>query len=135
MKAQVGERITNSETVLLFRRALRYVAPFKFRFLVKMGLMIVSLLPLLILPWPIKIFIDHVIGQIPISEKVASYPFFVRPFASFEPSCNGFANSSTSMLCLVTICFVQSTGSVSTERPLGYQCGSFHERPSSKPAW
>jgi len=80
MKEQAGGRITNSETVLLFRRALRFIAPFKFRFAVKVGLMILSLLPLLILPWPIKIFIDHVIEQIPISEKVASYPFFVRPF-------------------------------------------------------
>ena len=41
--------------------------------------MILSLTPLLLLPWPIKILIDHVIGQIPIGEKVAAYPFFVRP--------------------------------------------------------
>ena len=80
MKEQAGGRITNSETVLLFRRALRYIAPFKFRFAVKVGLTLLSLLPLLILPWPVKILIDHVIQQIPISEKVASYPFFVRPF-------------------------------------------------------
>jgi ABC-type multidrug transport system fused ATPase/permease subunit len=80
MKRQTETRITSGETVLLFRRALRYIAPFKFRFAVKVGLMILSLLPLLILPWPIKILIDHVIEQIPIGEKVASYPFFVRPF-------------------------------------------------------
>jgi len=80
MKRQTKERVTNRETVLLFRRALRYIAPFKFRFAVKVGLTILSLLPLLILPWPVKILIDHVIQQIPISEKVASYPFFVRPF-------------------------------------------------------
>lgn len=79
MKKQVKSIITNSETVLLFRRALRYVAPFKWQFAVKLGLMILSLTPLLLLPWPIKILIDHVVGQIPISEKVASYPFFVRP--------------------------------------------------------
>ena len=29
--------------------------------------------------------------------------------------------------------FFQSTGSVSMVVPLGYQCGSFHDRPSSKP--
>src|SRR5262249_8992206 len=79
-KEQAGGRITNSETILLFRRALRYIAPFKFRFAVKVGLTILSLLPLLILPWPVKLLIDHVIEQIPIGEKVASYPFFVRPF-------------------------------------------------------
>jgi len=32
------------------------------------------------LPWPAKILLDHVIQQIPMSERVASYPFFVRPF-------------------------------------------------------
>ncbi len=80
MKEQAGGRITNSETVMLFRRALRYVAPFKWRFAVKLGLMILSLTPWLLLPWPIKILIDHVVGQIPIDAKVASYPFFVRPF-------------------------------------------------------
>src|SRR5262249_41971594 len=47
---------------------------------VKAGLTIVSLLPVLMLPWPVKMLIDHVIQQIPMSEKVASYPFFVRPF-------------------------------------------------------
>src|SRR5262249_25117238 len=35
--------------------------------------------PLLLLPWPVKILIDHVLGQVPVGEKVASYPFFVRP--------------------------------------------------------
>ncbi len=80
MKGQTEERITSSETLLLFRRALRYVAPFKLRFAVKAGLTILSLLPLLLLPWPVKILIDHVIEQIPLGEKVASYPFFVRPF-------------------------------------------------------
>ncbi|HEV8718239.1 MAG TPA: ABC transporter ATP-binding protein [Candidatus Binatia bacterium] len=79
MKEQVGGRITNSETLLLFRRALCYVAPFKWQFMVKVGLMILSLTPLLLLPWPIKILIDHVVGRIPIGEKVAAYPFFVRP--------------------------------------------------------
>jgi ABC-type multidrug transport system fused ATPase/permease subunit len=80
VKGHPTKHITNSETILLFRRALHYIAPFKWRFAVKIGLMILSLLPLLILPWPIKILIDHVIEQIPISKKVASYPFFVRPF-------------------------------------------------------
>jgi ATP-binding cassette, subfamily B, bacterial len=80
MKKQAEGVVTNSETLLLFRRALRYVAPFKWRFAVKLGLMILSLTPLLLLPWPIKILVDHVVGRIPVGEKVAAYPFFVRPF-------------------------------------------------------
>jgi ABC-type multidrug transport system fused ATPase/permease subunit len=80
MRAPAETTITNSDTLLLFRRALRYVAPFKWRFAVKVGLTTLSLLPLLVLPWPMKILIDHVVGQIPLDEKVAAYPFFIRPF-------------------------------------------------------
>ncbi len=80
MNRQTPKGVTNGQTLLLFRRALRYIAPFKFQFAVKVGLTILSLLPLLLLPWPVKILIDHVIEQIPIGEVVASYPFFVRPF-------------------------------------------------------
>lgn len=80
MTGQTEEQITSGETLLLFHRALRYVAPFKLRFAVKAGLTTLSHLPLLLLPWPVKLLIDHVIEQIPLGEKVASYPFFVRPF-------------------------------------------------------
>jgi ABC-type multidrug transport system fused ATPase/permease subunit len=79
MKKPIHARVTNRETLRLFYRALRYVSPFKFRFMVKVLLTIFSLLPLLLLPWPVKILIDHVIEQLPISERVASYPFFIRP--------------------------------------------------------
>ena len=79
MKKPARARVTNRETLLLLRRALRYVSPFKFRFTVKVALTIFSLLPLLLLPWPVKILIDHVIEQLPIRERVASYPFFIRP--------------------------------------------------------
>ncbi len=72
--------ITLKETLFLFRQALRYVAPFKFRFAVKVLLTILSLLPFLLLPWPVKILIDHVVEEVPVEGAVSSYPFFVRPF-------------------------------------------------------
>jgi ABC-type multidrug transport system fused ATPase/permease subunit len=59
------------------RRVLRYAAPFRFRFGVKVALMLVSILPLVLLPWPGKIVIDHVIEGAPVDP--AAYPFFVRP--------------------------------------------------------
>lgn len=80
MTGQGEKPLTSGKTLLVLRRALRYVAPFRVQFAVKAGLTILNLLPLLLLPWPVKILIDHVIEQIPVGEKVAAYPFFVRPF-------------------------------------------------------
>ncbi len=63
----------------LFRRAIRYVAPFRFRFGVKFLLSVMSLLPALLLPWPVKIIIDHVILGIPVGGQPSPYPFFIAP--------------------------------------------------------
>jgi len=60
------------------RRVLRYAAPFRARFAVKLALLITSLLPLVLIPWPGKIVIDHVIEGIPVDP--GAYPFFIRPF-------------------------------------------------------
>jgi len=73
------ERISGRESARLLRRALRYVAPLRGRFAVKLALLVVSLLPMLLLPWPVKIVIDHVIEATPIGQSVTSYPFFVKP--------------------------------------------------------
>ena len=50
-----------SESRQLFKAALRYMSPFKREFLVKVALMLASIMLLLVLPWPIKLVIDHVI--------------------------------------------------------------------------
>jgi len=70
----LGER----ETLALFARALRYVAPFRWRFAGKLGLTLLSLAPRLLLPWPVKLIIDHVINRAPIEPALAGYPGFVR---------------------------------------------------------
>ena len=62
------------------RRVLRYAAPFRARFAVKIALLVASVLPLALIPWPGKIVIDHVIEATPLDP--AAYPFFVRPFAA-----------------------------------------------------
>lgn len=59
------------------RRVLRYAAPFRARFAIKLALLLVSILPLMLLPWPGKVVIDHVIEAVPLDP--AAYPFFVRP--------------------------------------------------------
>ncbi|CAG0955569.1 Putative multidrug export ATP-binding/permease protein [Myxococcaceae bacterium] len=91
------ERISGFETAALLRRAIRYVRPLRGRFAVKLALLCVSLLPFLLLPWPVKIVIDHVIEAAPIGQTVTPYPFFVKPF--LEP----LAGASPEMVLLATI--------------------------------
>ncbi|UCE87674.1 MAG: ABC transporter ATP-binding protein, partial [Deltaproteobacteria bacterium] len=73
--AQIGE----AEALRVIARALRYVGPFRRQFAIKAVLLVVSIVPLLLLPWPIRIILDHVIGGIPLGEQVTPFPFFVRP--------------------------------------------------------
>ena len=51
-------------TLRLLARALRYVAPFRGQFAWKLILLLISMLPLLVLPWPAKIVLDHVVEGI-----------------------------------------------------------------------
>jgi ATP-binding cassette subfamily B protein/subfamily B ATP-binding cassette protein MsbA len=78
-----AEEFSSLESIRLLARALRYIAPLKGRFAVKLGLLFVSLLPLLVLPWPVKIIIDHSILGLPIGEQPLPYPALVQPFTEF----------------------------------------------------
>jgi len=78
-----SERISHAEAFAMIARALRYVGPFKARFVVKVLLVVISIVPFLFLPFPIKIVIDHVIVGVPIGQEVTPYPFFVQPFIDF----------------------------------------------------
>ena len=82
MSARTEEALTlsNLQAIQQVKRALGYVVPFKRQFLVKIGLLCIALLPQLVLPWPIKIVLDHVIGDVAIGKEVRPYPFFVAPF-------------------------------------------------------
>jgi ABC-type multidrug transport system fused ATPase/permease subunit len=73
------EELSSRDTLAIFARAIRYIAPFKGRFAVKAALTVLSLFPPLLLPWPIKMQIDHVIQGLPVDP--AAYPFFIRPLA------------------------------------------------------
>ncbi|HEY8157000.1 MAG TPA: ABC transporter ATP-binding protein [Myxococcota bacterium] len=84
-----GRRLGERETLRLFARALRYVSPLRWRFAGKLGLTLASLAPRLLLPWPAKLIIDHVINRDPITAALAGYPLFVQtvlaPLAGMEP--------------------------------------------------
>lgn len=68
-----------ARTFALLARALRFLSPYRGAVLVKLLLLVVSFLPLLVLPWPIKIIIDHVVLKIPIGEQAHPYPPFLEP--------------------------------------------------------
>ena len=72
-----SEDISNREAVQIFGRALRYVRPFGRRFAGKVGLAALSLMPSVLLPWPVKLVVDHVILEVPLgvcSNGSSAYP-------------------------------------------------------------
>lgn len=69
----------NRETLSLLWRALRYIAPFRARFVGKLVLGLASLVPLFLVPWPAKFLVDQVIEGIPLGESRTPLPFFVEP--------------------------------------------------------
>ena len=73
-------RIGVRETCRLLIRTFRYVLPYKGRFLLKALLLIISQLPVLIVPWPMKILIDHGILGMPVGESPTPYLPFMQPF-------------------------------------------------------
>jgi ABC-type multidrug transport system fused ATPase/permease subunit len=63
--------------VRLLLRTLRYVHPVRGRMATKAVLTAISLVPMLLAPWPVKILLDHVILDHPIRD--AHYPALLQP--------------------------------------------------------
>jgi ABC-type multidrug transport system fused ATPase/permease subunit len=104
-------------TLRLLGRALRYIAPFRARFAAKLALLLVSLLPLLVLPWPAKIVLDHVVEGIAFGEQARPHPALVMALLG------GLADEGPLLLLLAVVGFqlalvalVGAAGSGSTER-------------------
>ncbi len=94
-----SEFLTNRETFAVIGRAIRYIKPFRARFAVKLALMMTSLVPMLMLPWPVKIVIDNVIEGHPIGDPIRPYPGFL------EPVMNALAGYSRYELLAIVIGF------------------------------
>ena len=71
--------LSDRESIALIRRAFGYVRPFKGRFAVKVLLSMLNVLPLLILPWPFKVLVDHVVRGVPIGQEAIPYPGYIEP--------------------------------------------------------
>ena len=79
-RLEESDHLGGREAARLIGRALRYIAPFRFEFGVKLALLLVSFVPMLFLPWPTKVLLDQVISGIPFGEQPTPFPFFVEPF-------------------------------------------------------
>ena len=112
--------ISTRETLRSFTRAMRYVAPFWPRFGVKGLLTLGSLLPLILVPWPLKILIDHVVLARPIGEAgTTPYPFFVAPFVEFLADASPAAILGwTALLFFVLMVLVGGFGTTGPERDI-----------------
>jgi ABC-type multidrug transport system fused ATPase/permease subunit len=84
MKARLeeSEQIGTLDVLRAFGRSFRYVAPFRGRFTIKAALVLLSIAPILILPWPTKVQIDHAIDGKPVGEALSEYPVFLRPLVA-----------------------------------------------------
>ncbi|MEE8557283.1 MAG: hypothetical protein V3T14_05300, partial [Myxococcota bacterium] len=71
-RLQESDAISTLQALGLFGKAVRYMRPFFGRFSVKVVLTFLSFTPLLLLPWPIKVLIDHVIEGIPLGDALHS---------------------------------------------------------------
>ncbi|MDE0179060.1 MAG: ABC transporter ATP-binding protein, partial [Gammaproteobacteria bacterium] len=69
------------ETLALVMRAVSYIGYFKARFAAKFLLMWLSLLSPLVLPWPLKIVVDHVVLGTPTDPD--AFPVYFAPFVRF----------------------------------------------------
>ncbi|MCG8587987.1 MAG: ABC transporter ATP-binding protein/permease [Proteobacteria bacterium] len=111
------DALSSRATLSVLRDAIRFVAPFRFQFAVKGVLLMISLLPLLILPWPIKIIIDHVIEKTPIDAPVRPFPFFVEPFVRLLADLStGEILAAAVAFQLVVFAFAGSYGTTWSER-------------------
>ena len=75
--------VTAADSGRIMGRAIAYAWPYRYQMLVKILLQFIGLMSILILPWPVKILIDHVILGIAIADSPTPYPAFIAPFIPY----------------------------------------------------
>ena len=70
------------ETLTLLGRSLGLVWPYLPRVFVKLILSLIGVSVVLILPWPLKVLVDHVVMDMPIGESPTLYPPYVQPLVN-----------------------------------------------------
>lgn len=72
------DAVGTREALRVLGRAFRYARPFAGRLLAKQALLLASLIPLLVLPWPVKIIVDHALLGVPVGDTPIPYPAPLR---------------------------------------------------------
>ena len=81
------------ETLRIIARSWSFVRFFKWRFLIKWTLTLISLLfPVLVLPWTLQIMIDHVVLGMPIggSSGYQGFPTYMHPILDLMQDMSAF---------------------------------------------
>ncbi len=94
----VARPIGNREALRDFARALRYVRPVRGLFARKVAFMFLAAVPAVVLPWPGKVLVDHVIQDMPLD--ATDYPFFFQPFVD---SLDGMAPAGIAMMVVLFV--------------------------------
>lgn len=104
--------LTAAGVFRILARCLTYIRPHWRLFALKFGLMLGSFAPFLVVPWPIKILVDHVVLEHPLAESTIRFPPFFEPFvaavADLDPS--GLLLATLALLALLVIVFGAGTG-------------------------
>ena len=72
-------RLGTRETCALIGRSLKFVWPYRRQIAVKLVLSLVGVSVVLILPWPLKILVDHVVMGMPVGTAPTPYPPYAQP--------------------------------------------------------
>ncbi len=83
-------RIGTRETLNLIGRAMVFVWPLRYQLAVKLVLGLIGITVVLILPWPLKVLIDHVIMDMPIGDSPTPYPPYFAPFVNMLQGFSAF---------------------------------------------
>ena len=116
-RVQEDADLGSADALRVMARAVRFVGPFRRAFLIKLGLVVSTLLPLLLLPWPVKIVIDNVIDGVPIADPLVPYPFFIQPFTTLlEGRSSGQVLAAAVVFQLVLFLLIGAFGTSGSER-------------------
>ncbi len=109
--------IKTRETWRLIRRATVFVWPLRNQLAVKLVLGLIGITAFLVMPWPLKALIDHVILGMPIGSSPTPYPPFLAPLLDALQGLSPFEMVFWIVaFCLVLVLFIGAFGSAAQTR-------------------
>ena len=104
--------LTARDVFRILGRCLVYIRPHSRLFALKFGLMLGSFAPLLVVPWPLKILVDHVLLQHSLAESTIRFPPFFEPFVTAVAGLDssGLLLATLALLGTLVVLFGAGTG-------------------------